>query len=522
MQSPGLSRRRLLGGATALSGAGLLSHAGITPFSVAAQDRSSATFAYNFDPASLDPTICSGLNCAWATNHLYEGLTRFDREGNVEPCLAESWENPDPLTWDFHLRQGVKFHNGAELSAEDVKYSIDRVLDPEMPGSNRPYFSAINNVEAVDQSTVRFHLNTPYVPLLGSLATQGGAIINKQWAEEQVAAGAVEFTSVEMGTGPYMLLEYVPGDRLDYQKFADYWDTGTPQIDDVTWKIMQELETRVASLRAKTASYAQIDSLGAQQLEGTGHVTLYSNPGFAMPVSIHNVRRAPFDDIRVRQAIALGVDRQEMIEKVFGGEGSLTGPVQTGFGDWFIPVEELPYKVDRDAAKALLAEAGYPDGFDTTILGLDVWPYNDVGIVYQAQLQAIGINASIEQTEFGAWLDKIHDFDFETHVNGYAFNADPEMILGRSFQCDSDGNFPGYCDPAYDEQLLQLQSESDHVKRVEVSRSMQTMLLDATPFIWWCTQYDYYATTDQITGFEPAIHSFPREVFKRVSVISEG
>jgi peptide/nickel transport system substrate-binding protein len=281
---------------------------------------------------------------------------------------------------------------------------------------------------------------------------------------------------------------------------------------------MQEMETRVAALRARTASFATIDSIAAQQLERSDFVTVHSGPGFGMPVSIHNLRRAPYDDVRVRQAIAMGVDRQAVIDKVFNGEGSLTGPVPTNFGDWYIPIEELPYPVDKDGARALLAEAGYPDGFDTVILGLDTWPYNDVGIVYQAELQSIGINARIEQTEFGAWLEKIHEFDFDTHVNGYGFNADPEMILGRSFQCDSDGNFPGYCDEAYDELLLQLQAESDTPTRIDVSRQMQEMLLESAPFVWWCTMFDYYATTDQITGYERAIHPYPREVFKQVSV----
>jgi peptide/nickel transport system substrate-binding protein len=521
MRMQSISRRNLLGG-TAVAGAGLLSSLPYTPYWASAQDRSSAVFSYHADPASLDPTICSGQNCAYALNHIYEGLTQLDVNGNIVPSLAESWENPDPLTWVFHLRSGVKFHNGADLTAEDVKYSFERVLDPELPGSNLPYFSSIDTVDATDPLTVTFHLKSPYVPLLGSMSMTGGSILNRAWAEEQIAAGALEFTSATNGTGPYQLVEYVPGDRFDLAKFNEYWDTGTPKIDDVTWKIMQEMETRVASLRARTASFATVDAIASKQLESSDFVTLYNGPGFGMPVSIHNLRRAPYDNPLVRQAIAVGVDRQAVIDRVFNGDGSLTGPVPTNFGDWFVPVEELPYPTDKDRAKELLAEAGYPDGFDTVILGLDTFPYNDVGIVYQAELQSIGINASIEQTEFGAWLDKIHEFDFDTHVNGYGFNADPELILGRSFQCGSDGNFPGYCDEAYDALLLDLQSESDHAARVAVSRQMQDMLLESAPFIWWNTMYDYYATTDQITGYELAIHPYPRETFKKVSVVTES
>ncbi|MBX3069397.1 MAG: hypothetical protein KF883_02715 [Thermomicrobiales bacterium] len=521
MSNPVISRRTLLGGSAA-AGAGLLSSLSYTPYWAAAQDRSSAVFSYHADPASLDPTTCSGTNCAYILNHIYEGLTRLDSDANVEPGLAESWENPDPLTWTFHLRPGVLFQNGAELTADDVKYSLDRVLDPATAGSNLAFFQAIESVEVVDPLTVTLHLSTPNVSILASMAVTGGSILNKAWAEEQLAGGAIDFTSVANGTGPYGLVEFVSGDRIDLVRHESYWDTGTPKIDDVTWKIMQEMETRVAALRARTASFATIDATAGLQVGSDNGITIHSGPGFSMPVSIHNVRKAPYDNPLVRQAIAVGVDRQAVIDKVLNGEGSLTGPLPTGFGNWYIPTDELPYTVDKDRAKELLAEAGYPDGFDTVILGLDTPPYDQVGVVYQAELQSIGINAKLEQTEFGAWLEKIHAFDYDTHVNGYGSVVDPEHVLGRSFRCGSDGNFPGFCNEEYDELLLQMQAESDLAAREQLTRQMQDILLEDAPFIWWCTAFDYYATTDQITGFERAIHPYPREVFKQVSVVEES
>jgi peptide/nickel transport system substrate-binding protein len=515
MLSKLLSRRRLL--KTTAASATVVGTAQFTPVRSSAQGAD-AVFAYSDDPGSFDPTICSGQNCFRAIEILYEGLTRFDATANIQPCLATSWENPDPLTWVFQLRQGVKFHDGSTVTADDVKYSLDRVLDPNMPGSNRPYFEAIKEVQVVDPATVKILLNRPFVPLLGALASGTGAlIISKAWGEAQAAQGITEFATAEMGTGPFKLTDYVSGDHFTYEKFADYWDT-QPGLNSITWKILPETAARVAALEAGTIDYAPLDATSALQLEGNTNVTVYEVPGFSMPVSIHNLRRKPYDDIRVRQAIAIGVDRQEVIQKVFNGKASLTGPVMTGFADWFIPVEELPYAVDREKAKALLAEAGYPDGFDTKILGLNTAPYADIGVVYQAQLKEIGINAELQQTEFTAWLEKIHEFDYDTHVNGYGFNSDPDAIMGRSFMCGSSGNFPGYCDPKFDELEGALVSTSDHAERVKISLEMQHMLLDDAAFIWWCTSHDFAATSKRLTGFTPAPTGYLREALKTASI----
>jgi peptide/nickel transport system substrate-binding protein len=510
-----VSRRRFLKSTAA--GAALLGTARITPFPVAAAGGD-AVFAYPDDPGSFDPTICSGQNCSRATEPLYEGLTRFDASVNVQPCLATSWENPDPQTWVFHLRQGVKFHDGSAMTADDVKYSLDRVLDPKTPGSNRPYYETIQEVQVVDPATVKLVLNRPYTPLLGALASGTGAgIISKAWGEAQAAQGTTDFATAEMGTGPFKLTDYVSGDHFTFTKFADYWDT-QPGINTITFKILSETAARVAALQAGTVDYAPLDATSAAQLQGNTNVTVYEIQGFTMPVSIHNLRRKPYDDPRVRQAIAIGVDRQEVIQKVFNGKATLTGPVMTGFADWFIPVDQLPYTVDRAKAKSLLAEAGFPNGFSTKILGLNTAPYADVGVVYQAQLKEIGINADLQQTEFTAWLDKIHKFDYDTHVNGYGFNFDPDAIMGRSFMCGSSGNFPGYCDPKFDDLEKQLVATSDHAQRVKVALQMEQMLLADASFIWWCTAHDFAASSKRLKGFTPSPTGYYREALKAASI----
>lgn len=486
----------------------------VPPTATPLPKRTSAVFGYEWEVPTFDPHKCAGTACLLAFEHMYEGLTRRDRNANIQPCLAESWESPDPLTWIFHLRKGVKFHNGQELDAEDVKFSLDRLVAEETASPYRSWYAAIQETVVVDKYTVKFILNMPYTPLISALAVGPGVILNKDWCEEQIAKGSIEFTVDACGTGPYKLVEYVPGDYFTLVKFEEYWEEGKPLINDVTWKIMTDLDSRVAALRAGTIDFTSLDAIAVERLADAENVTTISRPGATHPVSIINMRRKPFDDLRVRQAIALAVDRQEGIDKAYGGLGSLTGPLQTGWADWYIPVDELPYKVDHEKAKELLAEAGYPDGFETTILGLDIKPYNDLAVIMQAQLETIGIKAKVEQMEVGAWLDKIHEFDFDIHTNGYGLNYDPDAILGRSFICGGEGNFPGYCDPKYDELREKLVATTDHEERVAICKEMQWMLLDAVPFVWWGVTYDHWGISKRLKGFEPSFTLERREVFK--------
>jgi peptide/nickel transport system substrate-binding protein len=461
---------------------------------------------------------CAGTACYRGIEHVYEPLTQFDRNANLQPCLAESWENPDPLTWIFHLSKGVKFHNGQEMDAEDVKFSLDRAVAPETASPYRDMYTTIAETVAVDKYTVKVILGEPYPPLVNNLTRETVCIVNKEWAEDQIAKGNIEFIAGECGTGPYKLVEYVPGDHMTLVKFEEYWDKGKPKIDDVIWKIMTDLDSCVAALRAGRVDFSELDAVAVQRLKDAENVTTISVPGMTHPVSIINMRRKPFDDVRVRQAIGLAVDRQEAIDKAYGGLGVLTGPLQTGWADWFIPAEELPYKVDREKAKELLAEAGYPDGFETTILGLDIKPYNDLAVIMQAQLETVGIKAKVEQMEVGAWLDKIHKFDFDIHTNGYGLMPDPDAILGRSFICGGEANFPGYCDSKYEELRKEYLATSDHAEQVRICKEMQWMLLEAVPFIWWGVTYDHYGISKRLKGFEPAITLSKRVVFKDVYI----
>ena len=483
-----------------------------TPTPVPAQ-RSSAVYAVSYETDTVDPHKCAGTACQRITEHLYEGLTQFDRVGNIDPCLAESWENPDDKTWIFHLRQGVKFHNGEELDAEDVKFSLERLVDPETAAPYASWFNAIETVDVVDEYTVKLNLNIPYTPILGALSADAAGIVNKTWAQGLLDEGTLEFTLDAVGTGPYKLQEFIPADHFTFVKHEDYWKEGVPYIDEVTWKVMVDLDARVAGLRSGTIDFAELDDVAYGLLENDDGVAVHSLQGFSNRCAFINCEREPFTDVRVRQAISKALDRQEMIDKLAGGYGQLTGTLSTGWAEYYIPVDELPYEVDIEGAKALLAEAGFPDGFDCTILTLTPLPFSQIPTVMQAQLAKAGINAEILVLETGTWLDKIHEFDYDIHVNGYRFNYDPDAILGRNFVCGSEANFGVWCNEEYDQLRIEAVATSDVAKRKEIYHRMQKMILEEVPILSLWVGYDFYGTSKRLKGFEPSKTQRYKNVF---------
>jgi peptide/nickel transport system substrate-binding protein len=475
--------------------------------------RTSAVYAVSYETDTADPHKCAGSACQRITEHMYEGLTAFDRVGNVEPCLAESWENSDERTWIFHLRKGVKFHNGEELDAEDVKFSLERLIDPDTAAPYASWFKAIETVDVVDKYTVKLNLNIPYTPILGALAADAAGIVNKTWAEALLDKGTLEFTLEAVGTGPYKLEEFIPADHFTYVKYEDYWKEGLPHIDEVIWKVTVDMDARVAGLRGGTIDFAELDDVSYELLKNDGNVNVYALEGFKNRCAFINCTREPFTDVRVRQAISKALDRQEVIDKVAGGYGQLTGTISTGWGNYYIPLDELPYEVDVEGAKALLADAGFPDGLDTTILSLSPPPFPDIATMMQAQLAKAGINAELLVLETGTWLDMIHEFDYDIHLNGYRFNYDPDAILGRNFICGSEANFGQWCNEEYDRLRLEAVAISDVSKREEIYDRMQKMILEEVPILSLFVASDFYGTSKRLKGFEPAKTQRYKSVF---------
>ena len=357
-------------------------------------------------------------------------------------------------------------------------------------------------------------LSKPYASLLDVIASlRGSAIPNKETVEQygDLATHAV-------GTGPYKLAEYVPGDFVRYTRNPDYWDKGLPYIDEIVLKLMVDEDQRIAALRAGQIQMGSLSATGAQRLATETSFSVARSPKAAEEHILINSQKKPFDDARVRKAISMALDRNAFITKAVQGPAPSAQP--TGFGDWFIPSEQLPYKQDIEGAKKLLADAGFGGGFSATIKATATFPEMSANAIeLKNQLQAIGIKLDIVQMEWGELLkiinaggppDQIFDYDFCTAA--YSFFADPDSYLGyfmpeRNFFLRSSNTAAKA--PEIAAALDKAQTILDHAERRKLYQDAEIkMLTEQVPALF------LYAV-DQIDGVSNSLKNYKQSFMGR-------
>jgi peptide/nickel transport system substrate-binding protein len=465
------------------------------------------------DPISLDNHKTSNYSSVQGVEHIVESLTQYDDKMNVRPCLAESWTTPDPVTYVFNLRRGVTFHDGTELVADDVVAWWDRISDSATAAPYRSWFTAIEGVQAVDKHTVKMSLKNPFGPLLASFAAlRGSAIIPRTLAQDRGNLGAKA-----VGTGPFRLSRFVPYDHLHYVRNEKYWDKGFPHVNEFTFKVMVEEDARVAALRAGQIHYAYLTGEGAARLKDDKNITVLRSPRAFLMIHVLNSTRKPFSDKRVRQAISLAADRQDVLQKAGFGEGSLSGPVPTGHTDWWIPLDKLPYKQDIARAKQLLAEAGYPNGFETTIKASPQYPeFISASVAFQSHLKRIGINAKIIQLEWGQFIKETftqRPADYDMKVTAWTFYPDPHHYLYNWWSSKSPSN-QDFKSAELDQILDKAMASTDREERKRLYVQAQQILLDEAPQIIWYTGHNIEAVRNDVKGYFQS-YTGRRIAFKR-------
>jgi len=471
--------------------------------------------AFELDPLSLDPHTNSNFSSLQGFEHCYESLTTYDEEMNVIPALAEQWEiAEDGLTYTFTLRPDVKFHNGKTMTGDDVKYSIERVLNPETASPWRSWLSAINEITVVEPLLVEMKLSEPYPDLLSSFAAmRASAIIPEGLAEE------VNLQTTAVGTGPFKLVEYVPQDHITYERFDEYWGQPLPYLDGMVFKILSEENVRLAALQAGQIKYAAISAQGAEQLKNASNIQVLQSPYAWVDLTYVNVSRPPLNDARVRRAMRMAVNTNEMIQKGVFGAGVPSGPVPTGYGDWYLDPESLPYlEPDIEGAKALLAEAGYA-GERLVINCSPQYPdFVANAVVMQQAFQAIGMNVEINQMEWGAQNAAYNAKDYDLSNSANTFRPGPDGYIYAYFHTDGNLN-SGYSNPELDTLIEQARSTSDHDERVRLYTQIQQMLLEESPDFWWYVKYNIEAVANDLQGY---VQSFTgRRMFLKQAWLNE-
>jgi peptide/nickel transport system substrate-binding protein len=414
----------------------------------------------------LDPHLAVAAGTSEVLFNIFEGLLKPNEKGELLPAIAESYQiSPDGLTYTFKLRNGVKFHNGNPVTSQDVKFSYDRLAGTTTGKPLNPVFQDVQSIDAPDSSTVIIKLKKNNSSFLTALTA---AVIPKDYQDSN---------KTPIGTGPFKFKEYVPGQRLVVEKFSDYYVKGVPSLDKVEFRIITDANASLAALKSGEADiYPRI---GTDQLAGLGDsFTALSAPQNLVQLMTFNISRKPFNDIKVRQAINYAIDKDEIIKGVAIGKGTKLGSnLSPVLSKYYQAGLEDTYKTNLDKAKSLLAEAGYKDGFETTLSVPSNYQFHvDTAQVIVQQLAKVGIKVKIEPVEWAVWLDRIYkNRNYDMTIIGLDGKLDPYPILNK-YLSDSPNNFFNYKSNEFDKTLKAAVTEVDDAKRVALYKQAQTIL----------------------------------------------
>ncbi|HUF91389.1 MAG TPA: ABC transporter substrate-binding protein [Candidatus Limnocylindria bacterium] len=458
------------------------------------------------DAVGLDPHLSFAFASSNFYEHVYSGLTRFNAKMEIEGDLATSWEIPNPTTYVFRLRKGVKFHNGREMTAEDVKYSIERVRDPKNGSPIRGTYSNVETVEIVDPHTVRLRLNRPSASLLSGITGRASYVVPK---EEVDRHGSLQ--KVMVGTGPFKLAEHVPGDFARFVRNEHYYEAGLPYLDGFTIKIIKDESSRLAALRRGTVDLTWIKATEIEELARREKGLSSADTPEARHLYIWlNTKEAPFDNVKLRQAFAAALDRKEIIDTVLLGRGKLTAGIPPATVPYVLSEAEtaaLPfYKQDYELVKRLLREAGHPNGFEFTFKTSPHSPdYVPAAQVIQRQLARAGITMKIEQVEWAALLKSFREkAPFQATAFARIWYADPEGYVYDTTHSKGAINAGHYVNAEVDRLLEEQRAAVDPAKRVALWQDLQRLYAQDVPIIWpyaMRTRYNVWRPT--LKGFLP-------------------
>lgn len=418
------------------------------------------------EPDFLDPNLATAADTRSVLFNVFEGLVKPDENGNLIPAVASSYEtSKDALKYTFKLRKGIKFQNGSPVTVQDIKYSLDRAAGKDTGKPLKEELTNIKSVDIKDDSTVGVNLTKADSEFLPYLTV---AIIPKDYKDQNTKP---------IGTGPFKLVKYTPQQEIVLEKNKDYWQKGLPHLDKVTYKITSDANSILVDLKAGSLDTAFIPKDQADQILNDYNL-LIGSANLLQQLSINNAVK-PFDDVRVRQALYYAIDTQNIIDTVASGVGKSAGTnFFSSFKKYFKPGLEKTYKKNIDKAKELLKEAGYPNGFETSISVPSNYQFHlDTAQVIVEQLKAINVKATIKPVEWGVWLSNVYkgrQYD-TTVISLDASYLSPRALLGRYVSTDP-SNFINFKDPKYDEIYNQAVNEIDDSKKVEYYKQLQTIL----------------------------------------------
>jgi dipeptide transport system substrate-binding protein len=496
-------------------------------------------------PENFNPQLyTSGTSVDASAVPIYNRLVDF-KVGTTElqPSLAESWDvSEDGKVYTFHLRQGVKFQSNKyfkptrDFNADDVIFSFMRQKDPNHPYHNvsngnysnfesLEFGKLITAIDKVDDHTVRFTLAHPEAPFVADLGWYFASILSAEYANSMLKAGTPERVDMEpIGTGPFELKQYHKDSRILFSAFPDYWQ-GKANIDRLVFSITPDASIRYAKLEKNECQVMPFPNpADLPRMRENKDINLMQKAGLNTGFLAFNTQKAPLDNVKVRQALALAINKPAIIEAVFHGTGTAAKNILPP-GVWSADADLKDYDYDPEKAKALLKEAGFANGMTIDLWAMPVQrPYNPnakrMAEMIQADWAKVGVTAKVVTFEWGEYLTRVKNGEHQAALMGWTTaTGDPDNFFGPLYSCTSangGSNSSKWCYQPFDKLILEARAESNHEKRVALYKEAQQMMHDQMPAVMIAHSTIFEPVRKEVTGYE--IDPFGKHIFYQVDV----
>ena len=462
------------------------------------------------DAAMLDPHLSTDVPSVNIQQNMYEGLIGKDENEELVPALATNWEAIDDTTWVFDLRDDVTFHDGEKFNAEVAKKNFERIMDPDLAAPRAFLYEMVSEFKVLDEYKLQITTEFPFAPILSHLSHPVGVMVSPKSIDEDYAAiedgkdGGSVINPNPVGTGYFKFESWDSGVEIKMVRNDDYWGD-IPFVDSVTVKAIPEGGTRLAELETGHAQIIEpVQPSEVSLIEGSDFGTVDNKVSSSLSYVAFNLEKEPFDNIKVRQAVSMLINQEDILDGIYEGHGvAAVGPLAPGVFGFNDAMKPLSY--DPEAAKALLKEAGFEDGFKTTIWTNDNQQRMDMAILVQQELKQANIEVEIEVVEWGAYLDKTANGEHDMFILGLSNPVgDADYFLTQLFDSASKGvagNRSFYENAKVDALLKEGREEIDEAARQDIYTEVQEILIEEAPMVYVHHQAYLTGVSNDIEGY---------------------
>ena len=461
------------------------------------QTKDSLVVGLTANPITLDPYNTTDSPAGKVNKNMHETLVKYDKDMNVVPCLAESWEIVDDITYVFKLRKGVKFHNGEELTASDVKFSFDMQKDNAHAESVTGMVD-FDNCRVIDTYTYEMKMKEPFGSILQHLTQAVTSIVH----EKTYTEADKDYSTNPVGTGPYKLVEWKQDDFVKLTRNDDYWGDKA-KIKELVFRVIPESSTRAIEVESGGIDIAtKVAPSEVSRLEKVENVVVNMQPSFTTQFVGLNMNNELLKNVKLRQAINFGTDKEAILKLAFQNIGVIASAPMSP-GHWGYHDALPPFSHDVDKAKSLLAEAGYADGITLTITTDEDQVRRDIAEMVQSQLGEVGITVEMQTLERGAFIDAVIKGTLEMFVLGWSDFGTPDYglaIINPALK-GAGGNMAFYDNAEVEQLLKDAQASTDDAERMEMYKKAQEISWDESPYVFLQHDTEVTVYSKNLKGF---------------------